>query len=118
MTRKDLCFCFSLVSLPMMILSLTSPTYAQDHRVDVQKLKTMIDKAKYEEVIKLTSPLQAAAPNSKIQFYRGLAYSGLAKFPKAVKEFSDAILSDPSNPDYYFHRGLAFTKNGQVHEAV
>ncbi len=41
----------------------------------------------------------------------------LGEYEKALADFSDAVRLEPTNPDYYFKRGLAYEALGNFEKA-
>lgn len=49
---------------------------------------------------------------------KGMKLFREAKWEEAVQEFSRAITEDPSNPVFYFYRGLSQENNGRIDDAL
>ena len=118
MRKVGLFLWFSFVFPAHIVLFLVIPSFAQHMPADSKKLGSLIDMGKYQEVINLTAGAQSSPSDPESLYYRGRAYSGLAKRSSAIKDFTEAILLDSRNSDYYIHRGVTFLENGQASEAI
>jgi len=49
---------------------------------------------------------------------RGLAYSNLGQYQKAIDDYTRAIELDPENADTYDNRGLAYVTLSQYQKAI
>jgi tetratricopeptide (TPR) repeat protein len=55
---------------------------------------------------------------AEVYSYRGMAYSDLGKYDKAVSDYTKAIELNPDNPQSYNNRGWARDKLGQYDKAI
>lgn len=118
MQKVGLSLWLSFIFPVHVVLFLVSPSMAQQPPMDSKKLESMIDKGKYQEVVKMTSSSEFGTSDPDSLYYRGRAYLGLAKRSKAIRDLSEAISLNPHKFEYNLHRGVTFLKNGQVSEAI
>lgn len=49
---------------------------------------------------------------------RGIAYTRIRQFDKAIADYNEAILHDISNADVFYNRGLAYRRKGDFDHAI
>ena len=79
---------------------------------DAELLKLILhfyDNQRYEEVIRLTDKINFKSPDQYwVHYLKGLSYSKLNNYDKAIKNFNLSLLIKPKSPVCYLELGLAF----------
>lgn len=73
------------------------------------------DTAKIEIKLK---PLKGLPPVTKKISSQAISLLNEGKYEEAIEKFTGAITEDPENPIFYFYRGAAFEKTGDLDKAM
>ena len=67
------------------------------------------DNQRYEEVIRLSDKINFKSPDQYwVHYLKGLSYSKLNNYDKAIKNLNLSLLIKPKSPVCYLELGLAF----------
>ncbi len=67
--------------------------------------------------IKLQS-FESAKPDSTKASKQGVELINAGRYKEAINILTEAIRNEPSNPLFYYYRGMAFEKNGELDKAL
>ena len=79
--------------------------------------KILFQRGQWREAVTACSEAIEAAPDGEAYLYRGRSFLCLGDTDRAIHDFSYAIRFDPSNPEGYYQRSIAYKERGDQERA-